>query len=158
MPNYSYAYKNFDKSRQVRSAIREKDISHKHAREISLAIKNLSIEKARVYLEAVLRREIAVPFRRHNNEVAHRSNIRDGFSAGRFPSKATNEFLKLLDNLESNAEYKGMDLDRLKIINIVVHKGTRLKRFTPRAMGRASPKFDTLVLVEMIAQEGAITE
>ena len=146
MPNYSYAYKNFDKSRQVRSAIREKDISHKHAREISLAIKNLSIEKARVYLEAVLRREIAVPFRRHNNEVAHRSNIRDGFSAGRFPSKATNEFLKLLDNLESNAEYKGMDLDRLKIINIVVHKGTRLKRF------------DTLVHVEMIAQEGAITE
>jgi len=77
MPNYSYAYKKFDKSRQVRSAIREKDISHKHAREISLAIKNLSIEKARVYLESVLRKEIAVPFRRHNNEVAHRSNIQD---------------------------------------------------------------------------------
>ena len=158
MPNYSYAYKKFDKSRQVRSAIREKDISHKHAREISLAIKNLSIEKARVYLESVLRKEIAVPFRRHNNEVGHRSNIQDGFSAGRFPSKATNEFLKLLDNLESNAEYKGMDLDRLKIINIVIHKGTRLKRFTPRAMGRASPKFVTLVHVEMIAQEGVITE
>ena len=61
-----------------------------------------------------------------------------------FHTSATQEFLKLLDNLESNAEYKGMDLDRLKIINIVVHKGTRLKRFTPRAMGRASPKFDTL--------------
>jgi large subunit ribosomal protein L22 len=51
-----------------------------------------------------------------------------------------------------------MDLDRLKIINIVVHKGTRLKRFTPRAMGRASPKFDTLVHVEMVAQEGATSE
>ena len=149
MPNYSYAYQNFDKSRQVRSALREKDISHKHAREIALALR---------YLEAVLRKEVAVPFRRYNNEVAHRSNIRDGFSAGRFPSKATHEFLKLLDNLESNAEYKGMDLDRLKIINIVVHKGTRLKRFTPRAMGRASPKFDTLVHVEMVAQEGVITE
>src|SRR5215204_1109616 len=145
MPNYSYAYQNFDKSRQVRSALREKDISHKHAREIALALTNLSIEKARDYLESVLRKEIAVPFRRYNNEVAHRSNIRDGFSAGRFPSKATHEFLKLLDNLESNAEYKGMDLDRLK-------------RFTPRAMGRASPKFDTLVHVEMVAQEGVITE
>jgi large subunit ribosomal protein L22 len=158
MPNYSYAYQNFDKSRQVRSALRETDISHKHAREIALAITNLSIEKARDYLESVLRKKIAVPFRRYNNEVAHRSNIRDGFSAGRFPSKATHEFLKLLDNLESNAEYKGMDLDRLKIINIVVHKGTRLKRFTPRAMGRASPKFDTLVHVEMVAQEGVVTE
>ncbi|MDX1372328.1 MAG: 50S ribosomal protein L22, partial [Nitrososphaeraceae archaeon] len=125
MPNYGYAYKNFDKSRQVRSALREIDISHKHAREIAVSIKNMSIDKARVYLESVLNREIAIPFRRHNNEVAHRSNIKDGFSAGRFPSKATKEFLKLLDNLESNAEYKGMDLDRLKIVNTVVHKGTK---------------------------------
>ena len=76
------------------------------------------------------------------------------FVQGRFPNKATSEFLKLLDNLESNAEYKGMDLDRLKIISVVVHKATKLKRFTPRAMGRASPKFDTLVHVEMIAMEG----
>ena len=158
MPHYLYAYKNFDKSRQVRSAVRETDISHKHAREIALSIKNLSIDKARVYLESVLNREIAVPFRRYHNEVAHRSNIRDGFSAGRFPLKATREFLKLLDNLESNAEYKGMDLDRLKIVSVVVHKGTKLKRFTPRAMGRASPKFDTLIHIEMVAQEGRITE
>jgi large subunit ribosomal protein L22 len=158
MPHYLYAFKDFDKSRQVRSALREMDISHKHAREIALSIKNMSIDKARIYLERVLNKEIAVPFRRYNNEVAHRSNIRDGFSAGRFPFKATKEFLKLLDNLESNAEYKGMDLDRLKIVNIVVHKGTKLKRFTPRAMGRASPKFDTLVHVEMVAQEGRITE
>jgi len=41
-----------------------------------------------------------VPYRRYHNEVAHRSNIRDGFSAGRFPQKAAKEFLKLLDNLE----------------------------------------------------------
>src|SRR5687768_4433148 len=155
MPNYSYAYKNFDKSRQVRSAIREKDISHKHAREISLAIKNLSIEKARDYLDSVLRKEIAVPFRRYNNEVAHRSNIRDGFFAGRFPKKAASEFLRILDNLESNAEYKGMDLDRLRIVSAAVHKGTKLKRFQPRAMGRSSPKFDTLVHVELVAQEAS---
>ena len=42
-----------------------------------------------------------------------------------------------------------MDLDRLKIISVVVHQGTKLKRFTPRAMGRASPKYDTLVHVEI---------
>jgi large subunit ribosomal protein L22 len=51
-----------------------------------------------------------------------------------------------------------MDLDRLKIVNIVIHKGTKLKRFTPRAMGRASPKFDTLVHIEMVAQESTVTE
>jgi large subunit ribosomal protein L22 len=155
MPNYSYAFQNFDKTRHVRAALREKDISHKHAREIALAMKGMSIEKAREFLENVIAKRIAVPYRRHNNEVAHRSNIRDGFFSGRFPKKAAGEFLRLLDNLESNGEYKGMDLDRLKIISAVVHKGTRLERFTPRAMGRSSPKIDTLVHVELVAQEVA---
>src|ERR671919_539761 len=110
MPNYSYAFQNFDKTKHVRAAIREKDVSHKHSREVAVAVKGMSIEKAR-------------------------------------------EFLKLLDNLETNAEYKGMDLDRLRIISAVVHKGTKLERFTPRAMGRASPKFDTLIHIELVAQE-----
>jgi large subunit ribosomal protein L22 len=134
--------------------VREKSISHKHSREIAVAIKGMSIEKAREFLENVVSKKVAVPYRRYHNEVAHRTNIRDGFGAGRFPQKAANEFLRLLDNLESNAEYKGMDLDRLRIISAVVHKGTKLKRFTPRAMGRSSPKVDTLVHVEIVAQEG----
>ena len=155
MPKYAYAFPNFDKTKHVRASIREKDISHKHAREVALAIRGMSIEHAREFLENVIARQIAVPYRRYNNEVAHRSNIRDGFSAGRFPKKTSKEFLKLLDNLESNGEYKGMDLDRLKIVSAVVHKGTKLERFTPRAMGRSSPKIDTLVHVELVAQEVA---
>jgi len=158
MPNYSYAFQNFDKSRHVRASIRESDISHKHAREIALAVKGLTVEKARNFLEDVVDHKIAVPFRRYNNEVAHRSNIRDGFSAGRFPKKASNEFLRLLDNLESNAEYKGMDLDRLAIVSCVIHNGTKLERFTPRAMGRSSPKIDTLVHIEIVAKEGQTSE
>lgn len=154
MPNYSYAFQNFDKTKHVRAAIREKDVSHKHSREVAVAVKGMSIEKARDFLNNVIAKKIAVPYRRYNNEVAHRSNVRDGFFAGRFPQKSAKEFLKLLDNLETNAEYKGMDLDRLRIISAVVHKGTKLERFTPRAMGRTSPKFDTLVHVELVAQEG----
>ena len=154
MTGYSYSYEHFDKTRQVRAAIREKSISHKHAREIAIALRGMSIERTRVFLEDVIARKIAVPFRRHNNEVAHRSNIQDGFFAGRFPQKTAKEILKLLDNLESNAEYKGMDLERLRIVSAVVHKGTKLERFTPRAMGRSSPKIDTLVHIEVVAQEG----
>jgi len=153
MPQFDYAFQNYDKAKHVRAAIREKDISHKHSREIAVAIKGMSIEKAREFLENVIARKEAVPYRRYNMEVAHRSNIRDGFFAGRYPEKAAGEFLKLLDNLESNAEYKGMDLDRLRIVSAAVHKGTKLQRFTPRAMGRSSPKIDTLVHVELVAQE-----
>lgn len=153
MGRTTYAFQEFDKSRHVRARIIDKDISHKHSREVAFAIKGLSLEKSREFLERVLMEEIAVPYRRYNNEVAHRSNIRDGFFAGRFPKKVTKEFLRLLDNLESNAEYKGMDLDRLTIISAVVHKARKLERFMPRAMGRSTPKIDTLVHVELVAQE-----
>jgi len=156
MPNYSYAFQQFDKTKHVRAALREKNISPKHSREVALAIKGYSIEKARGFLEDVIARRLAVPYRRYNNEVAHRSNIRDGFFADRFPQKTAKEFLKLLDNLESNAEYKGMDLDRLRILSAVVHRGTKIERFTPRAMGRASPKIGTLVHIELVAKEGVV--
>ena len=54
MPDYSYSFQKYEKSRHVRAAIRDKSISHKHSREIALAINNKSIEKAREFLEDVL--------------------------------------------------------------------------------------------------------
>src|SRR5215831_11640193 len=148
---FGYSFQNYDKTRHVRAALREKTISHKHAREIALAIKGKSIETARTYLQSVVNLEHAVPFRRYNNEVGHKSDT--GVMAGRYPEKAAKEFIRLLDNLESNAEYRGMDLDRLKIVNATVHKGRKIERFTPRAMGRATPKINILTHVELVAQE-----
>jgi len=148
---FKYAFQNYDRTRHVRASLREKTISHKHAREIAVKIKGMSIESARNYLQDVIRLKRAVPFRRYHNEVGHKSDT--GVMAGRYPQKAANEFVKLLDNLESNAEYRGMDLDRLKIINATVHKGRKIDRFTPRAMGRASPKINILTHVELVAQE-----
>ena len=148
---FNYAFQNYDTTRHVRAAVREKQISHKHAREIAVQIKGLSIEKARDYLQSVVNKQRAVPFRRYKNQVGHRSD--PGVMSGRYPQKSATEFIKLLDNLESNAEYKGMDLDRLKIINATVHKGVIIKRFTPRAFGRASPKNNVLTHIELVAQE-----
>ncbi len=148
---FKYAFQNYDKTRHVRASLREKTISHKHAREIAVAIKGKSIDSARSYLMSVTNLERAVPFKRYHNEVGHKSDT--GVMSGRYPTKAASEFLKLLDNLESNAEYRGMDLDRLKIVNATVHKGRKIPRFMPRAMGRATPKIDILTHVELVAQE-----
>ena len=151
MGRYDYAFQNYDSTRHVRASMREKKISHKHAREIATAIKGLPLEKARDYLQSVIEHKRCIPFRRYKNQVGHRTD--PGVMSGRYPEKAVTEVLRLLDNLESNAEYKGMDLDRLKIINATVHKGRILKRFIPRAMGRSSPKNNALIHVEIVAQE-----
>ena len=131
--------------------MREKKISHKHAREIATAIKGLSVEKARDYLQSVIEHKRCIPFRRYKNQVGHRSD--PGGRAGRYPEKAVTEVLRLLDNLESNAEYKGMDMDRLKIINATAQKGVIIERFIPRAQGRATAKNDVLTHMEIVAQE-----
>ena len=151
MPKRYFAFQNFDATKHVRAAIREKPISHKHSREIAVAMKGLSIEKARDYLLDVVNLKRSIPFKRYKNQVGHKSD--PGTMSGRYPTKAATEILKLLDNLESNAEYKGMDLDRLKIINATVHKGRLLKRFIPRAQGRSSAKNNALTHVELVAQE-----
>lgn len=151
MGDFDYAFQNYDSTRHVRASLREKQISHKHAREIAVKIKGMSVEKARYFLQAVINKERAVPFKRYKNQVGHRSD--PGVMSGRYPQKSAGEFIKLLDNLESNAEYKGMDLDRLRIVNATVHKGVLIKRFIPRAMGRATPKNNVLTHVELVAQE-----
>ena len=43
MGGWNYAFQNFDSTKHVRAAIREKTISHKHAREIAVAIKGFSL-------------------------------------------------------------------------------------------------------------------
>jgi large subunit ribosomal protein L22 len=151
MGRFDYSFQSYDATRHVRASLREKEISHKHAREIAVAIKGLSLEKARDYLQEVVTKKRSIPFRRYNNQVGHRTD--PGVMSGRYPEKSAQEFLKLLDNLESNAEYKGMDLDRLKIVNATVHKGVLIKRFIPRAMGRATPKNNVLTHVELVGQE-----
>lgn len=151
MGRFGYSYQGYDRTRHVRASMREQDISHKHAREVGVAINGLAIEKARDYLQAVVNRQRAIPFGRFNGQVGHRSD--PGMMAGRYPQKTAKEFLKLIDSLESNAEYNGMDLERLKIINVTTHKGTKVKRFIPRAMGRATPKNNVRTHVEMVARE-----
>ena len=61
MPYYSYSFEKYEKSRHVRFSLRDKSISHKHSREIALAIKGKSIEKAREFLDDVLSKKIVCP-------------------------------------------------------------------------------------------------
>ena len=151
MPKRYYAFQNYDTTKHVRAAMREKSISHKHAREISVAMKGLTIEKARDYLLDVISFKRSIPFGRYKNQVGHKSD--PGTMSGRYPEKAATEILKLLDNLESNAEYKGMDLDRLKIINATAQKGVIIQRIMPRAQGRATANNNVLTHLEIVAQE-----
>jgi large subunit ribosomal protein L22 len=53
--------------------------------------------------------------------------------------KAAKPMMKLLDSAIANAVQRGMNVDKLRVAEIQVHQGPIVKRFLPRAHGRATP-------------------
>ena len=126
-------------------------ISPKHSVEISRAIKGMKVDEAKEYLLGVQERRHAVPFRKHKKKVGHKRLFK--WYAGRYPVKASKRFYELLEEAESNAEYKGLDTERLRIIHISAYKGRTFPGYIPRAYGRASPYNHETTNVELIVKE-----
>ena len=112
----------------------------------------MMLTPAKEYLKDVMEKKKAIPFRRYNKKAGHRRGLVKTF-AGRYPIKAAERVLKVLENAEANAENKGLDVDKLRIIHAAAYPGMKVKRFTPRAHGRASPKFETMSHIEIVLGE-----
>jgi len=130
----------------------ELHISPKHAREICRTLRGMRANLARDYLEDVIALKRPVPFKRYRRNVAHRHGLVKA-DAGRYPEKAAKAVLVVLDNALANAEYKGLESDKLRIYHAGTLKGRTIKGWMPRAMGRATPKNTETVSVEMILTE-----
>lgn len=66
--------------------------------------------------------------------------VEDGLSVlGFIPQRSAKVLGKMIRSAVANADQKPeIDVDNLSIANIVVNQGPSLKRFRPRAMGRAT--------------------
>ena len=154
MPNWGYSVKEFDPDRAVKCAGREVKISPKAATEICRKIRGMRLDSAKDLLEGVTQKKRAIAYRRYHKEVPHRS-LDEGWYAGRYPVKAAKMFLFLLEELEANAEYKGLDVDRLRIVHAAAQRGMKTQRVVSRAYGRATAYRDTLIHIELMGYEVA---
>lgn len=136
----------------ARAKANELPVSPKHSIEIARFIKNMKTVDALAYLEDVVEQRKAIPFKRFNRNVGHKRGL-DKWDAGRYPRKASLEYLKLIRSVEKNAEYNGLDPENLKIVHISANRGRGMKAFFPRAMGRATPKRHETVNIEIVVQE-----
>lgn len=151
MARIKYSYQPSDETKCAKAMGYEMPISFKHAVEICRFIKGRKISEAKKILEEVIALKRPIPFKRYKKKVAHK-NI-DGWYAGRYPQKACKYILKILKNLEANAEYKGLDVDKLVIVHAEAKMGRKIKKYVPRAFGRATPWFKQLTTVEFVAEE-----
>jgi large subunit ribosomal protein L22 len=65
------------------------------------------------------------------------------------PKKSAPEIQKLLESAIANARMQGMNADDLVVKTITVDKGAVLKRFTPKARGRAGRILRTMSIVKL---------
>lgn len=114
----------------------------------------MTLRRAQRFLKNVMEQHECVPFRRFNGGVGRCSQAKQWKTTqGRWPKKSAEFLLQLLKNAESNADYKGLDVDRLVIEHVQVNRAPCLRRRTYRAHGRINPYMSSPCHVEMILTE-----
>lgn len=145
-----YSLKLDDEERIVKAMGRDMDISFKHAVLICDKLRGMRIKDAINILESVIKLERTIPFRRFNKGVGHRKGLKKD-KISKYPVKASKNILKILRNLENNADYKGLDPDKLLIKHIQAQKGISRLRRKPR--GRWALWKRQYVNIQIIAEE-----
>ena len=156
MPTWKYSFQEhlYDEDRLAKGAGRDLRIKPKHAREICAVLKGMDVEDAKALLAEVIQLKQSIPFRRHKKKQAHRKDLKKfKWDAGRYPRKAAARIYEVLTQVESNAEYKGLDTTMCRIIHAAAHRGRKIKRFIERAHGRSTPRFKQLSHVEIVLYE-----
>ncbi|XP_049975910.1 60S ribosomal protein L17-like [Alexandromys fortis] len=104
------------------------------------AIKGMHIQKATKYLKDVTLKKQCVPFRWYNGGDSRCAQAKQwSWTQGWWPKKSVEFLLHMLENAESNAELKGLDVDSLVIEHIQVNKAPKMRRRAYRAHGRINP-------------------
>ncbi|NJE03630.1 50S ribosomal protein L22 [Thermococcus sp. MV11] len=148
---FSYSFQNFDPDRMARASGRDLRISPKHSVELLREIRGMMLNDALRYLDDVINLRRPVPMRRFNDSQGHKPGR--GFGPGRYPVKVAKAVKKVLLNAKNNAEQKGLDPDRLRIIHAAAHRGPVLRGYIPRAFGRATPFNEQTTHIEIVVEE-----
>jgi ribosomal protein uL22 len=112
-------------------------VHFKNTREVAATISGYKLSRAVSFLNAVKDHKEAVPFRRFAGGIGRTAQGKaHGVSRARWPVKSVEFVLGLLKNAESNAEVKGLDLEKLVVRHIQVNQAPKQRRRTFRAHGR----------------------
>merc|ERR1711945_65953 len=152
MTRYSQEPDNATKSCKARGSYLR--VHFKNTRETAAVIKRMHLRKAVRFLNDVIKKKQCVPFRRFNGGVGRKAQAKAwNHTQGRWPKKSAEFMLQLLKNAESNAEFKGLDVDSLVIDHIQVNAAPKMRRRTYRAHGRINPYMSSPCHIELTLVE-----
>lgn len=112
-----------DKEHSARAMALDLPISTKYSIEICNALRLKPLEKAKEILRGVIKLKTPIPFKRYKLNIGHKKGP---LAAGRYPVKASEYILKLLNQVETNAQDKGLNTNNLVIKHIKADYGSRV--------------------------------
>lgn len=143
---YAIQGNNVEHSAKVKG--KDLQISTKHCIEISNYIRKKEIKKAKELLKLAIEKKKAVPFKKFNKDAGHKKGR---IAGGKYPVKACTEVLKLLNSVEANAQFKGLNTSNLIINHICVNKGSGSWRYG-RHIRRKGKRTNIEIVVEEAKQ------
>jgi len=144
MAKYKYSVKNL-KENQAKALAKDASVSTKVAIETTKFLKGKTTKVAIAYLEKVLEKKLAIPYKRFTDGVGHRKG--NGITSGRYPQKLSKVFITLIKSAEANASIKGLG-EELKIVHFSAQKAS-----VPMHYGRHPRREMKRTHVELIIEE-----
>lgn len=138
-----------DPEKTSRALGSEISVSPKHCREVCKMLTGMKVEDAKKYLQGVIDLKTPVPYTRFKMFL----NPKPKVGPARYPKKAAKEILRVLESAQSNAEYKGLESDNMRVKLAAAHRGRIEKSYMPRAQGRSSPWNEQTTNIEIILEE-----
>jgi large subunit ribosomal protein L22 len=114
----------------VKAMGRDMNVSFKSMIMVAEALKGKTLPKAIAILEGAIALKQPIPFRRFNKGIGHREG--NQFKCAKYPKKAAQYALKIVLNLQANAEFKGYDTEKVKIIHSQALLGVCRPRRKPK--------------------------
>ena len=142
------------KSKTAKASITNSPVSVKYSTEVCNQIKSRPVNDVIAWLKRIEAHEEYLPLKRYHKKVAHRKgNALNGEKAGRYPEKVARAFVKLLELAKSNADFKGLDAEKMQIIHAFATMG--MNRFSYQSKGRIAGKARrrNATNIEVIVQE-----
>jgi len=141
--------------KKVAKAIaKNQQVSTKYATEICREIRDKKVSKVEKRLQRIAKGKEFLPLRQYNKKVAHRKgNAVSGVKSGRFPVKACNVFLKILESVKANADFKGLDSENMVIAHCFASRGFARRSMQPKGHIAGKRRRRKSTHIEIIALE-----
>ncbi len=120
----------------------------------------MKLQRAKVFLNNVLRHQECVPFRKYNFACGRKAQAKNwGTNQGKWPVKSVYALLKILRNCEANAKVQKLKERELYISHLSVMEAPKVRRRTFRAHGRINSWMSCPCHIHVIlTEQGATTE